>query len=194
MNNVTLDRKLSGRAWLGVAAMAAVWLTLGCRGAPRGVRATGAIANFGQVSASLYRGAQPDEAGMAQLQRLGVTTIINLRMADDVWSEEADSARRHGMVYVQVPLHGFSAPTSTEVEQVLALVESSLTPVFVHCEHGADRTGTIVACYRIRHDGWTPERALQEAKQYGLSDWEFGMKQFVREFPCPPADAGPRPK
>ncbi len=182
-------RIFCGRAWLAAVIAAVTLLTLGCVGTHRGVPATGSLANFGRVNASLYRGAQPDAAGLAQLQRLAVATVINLRMPDDVRPDEATSVRNHGMVYQQVPLHGFRAPTPAEVERLLALIESSPAPVFIHCEYGADRTGTIVACYRIRHDGWTPAHALAEAKLYGLSGWEFGMKRFVLDFTSQPAPA-----
>jgi protein tyrosine phosphatase (PTP) superfamily phosphohydrolase (DUF442 family) len=188
--NANMDgRMFVRRGWLAAITAAVALLTLGCVNPHRGVPATGHLANFGRVNGSLYRGAQPDEAGLAQLQKLGVATVINLRMANDVRPDEGDSVRIHGMVYWQVPLHGFRAPTHAEVEQVLALIESSPTPVFIHCEHGADRTGTIVACYRIRHDLWPPARALAEAKQYGLSDWEIGMKRFVTNFSSQPASA-----
>ena len=189
--NAYLRGRFFVRHFMAIAAAALLAMALaGCAGGQRGVPATGAIANFGQISAELYRGAQPDDSGMAQLQRLGVATLINLRMTGDGWPEEEAAARRHGMAYHQVPLHGFSAPTAGEVAQVLALIESSPGPVFLHCEHGADRTGTIVACYRIRHDRWPTGQALEEAKKYGLSDWEFGMKRFVRKFPAQPAPTG----
>jgi protein tyrosine/serine phosphatase len=68
------------------------------------------------------------------------------------------------------------------VAQVLALLEKLPGPVFIHCKHGCDRTGTMVACYRIQHDGWSAKTALQEAVTYGLSKWERGMKRFIREF------------
>jgi tyrosine-protein phosphatase SIW14 len=61
----------------------------------------------------------------------------------------------------------------------------------VHCRRGADRTGTVIACYRITHDGWSNRKALQEATSYGMSWIEFGMQRYVLAFQ-PPARRPPR--
>jgi protein tyrosine/serine phosphatase len=154
----------------------------GCSAVPRGASATVGIPNFGQVNRGLFRGAQPDGPGMALLQRLGIQTIINLRLPADTWSEEEALAHTLGLGYVSVPLRGLSAPTDADVMRILALIESSPPPVFIHCEHGSDRTGTIIACYRVQHDDWTGERALAEAKSYGFSIFQFGMRRYIRTF------------
>ncbi len=168
--------------WLAMLLL--VSLAGGCASGPCGAAATEGIANFARVDDRLWRGAQPDAAGLARLKALAAGTVINLRMGDDVEPGEEATARRLGLVYMNVPLHGFSAPSDAEVARVLALIETSAAPVFLHCEHGADRTGMIVACYRIRRDGWTAERALAEARLYGLSSWEWGMIRYVRSFPA----------
>jgi protein tyrosine phosphatase (PTP) superfamily phosphohydrolase (DUF442 family) len=154
----------------------------GCATGPRGVPRSEDIDNFGRISETLFRGAQPDERGMASLQRLGVRTIVNLRMPDDVWPPEPLLAREKGIAYINVPLSGVWAPTEAQVRQVLSLIETSPGPVFVHCQHGADRTGTVIACYRIEHDGWPAERAQAEANRYGMSRLLSGMRNFVRTF------------
>jgi protein tyrosine/serine phosphatase len=51
--------------------------------------------------------------------------------------------------------------------------------VFVHCRRGVDRTGTIVACYRIAHDHWENRKALAEAEANGMSWTEIAMKYYV---------------
>ena len=175
--------------WAVAGLFGLTFLAGGCSIGPPGVPASNGIANFGKVSETLWRGAQPDEPGTEHLAKLGVAMIINLRQADDVVPGEAAAARRLGLAYENVPLPGWDEPSDAAVARVLALIAASPGPVFLHCEHGADRTGTIIACYRIRHDGWTTERALAEARNYGLSGWEFGMKRFVREFSAKPAAA-----
>ncbi len=172
----------SARLSFVLCALALALSVDGCTSGTRGVPATEGLANFGRVSSTLMRGAQPDERGIENLKRLGVATIVNLRMPDDEWPGEAAAARRNGIGYVNVPLRGLSAPTDAEVAHVLSLLAESPPPVFVHCEHGADRTGTIVACYRMRHDGWSVAQALGEARRYGLSEWQFGMKRYLRAY------------
>jgi len=117
-----------------------------------------------------------------QLRQQGVRTIINLRMTNDVWSAEEEKARDVGIAYTNVPMSGIGRPTDEQVAKVLSIIETGTNPVFVHCQHGADRTGTIIACYRIRHDKWPSKQALQEAKEYGMSPLEIGMKRYVAEF------------
>ncbi|MBI3887060.1 MAG: tyrosine-protein phosphatase [Opitutae bacterium] len=183
---VSGPRRMSGSAIRRIGLIAAfVALAIGGAGCvlmARGVPGSEGLPNFGRVDRTLWRGAQPDAHGLETLHRLGVATIINLRMADDVVPGEEATARRLGIGYVNVPLHGFSGPSDAEVDRVLALIASSPPPVFVHCRHGADRTGVIVACYRMRHDGWPTAQAMAEAEHYGISALQVGMKRYLRTF------------
>ena len=140
------------------------------------------ITNFARVNKCLYRGAQPNGDGIKSLARLGVKTIINLRMTNDVWLAEKAEARAMGITYTNVPMSGIGRPTDEQVAKVLLIIETGTDPVFVHCQHGPDRTGTIIACYRIRHDKWPSKQALQEANEYGMSPLEIGMKHYVGDF------------
>jgi tyrosine-protein phosphatase SIW14 len=161
------------------------------------------VPNFHQVSARIYRGAQPQDQGWNSLAKLGVKTVIDLRPESEHSTKaEKQAVEAAGMHYVNVPLSGVHAPPDKAMSKVLGLLDDSASPVFVHCRRGADRTGTVIACYRITHDGWSNRRALQEATSYGMSWIEFGMQRFVLAFhpasapPAPPAappPASPQP-
>ena len=148
----------------------------------RGLPPSEGITNFGKINDCLYRGAQPDAAGIRNLARLGIKSIINLRLTNDVWKAEAAVASSSGILYTNVPLNGLAPPTHAQVATLLALIETLPAPVFVHCQYGCDRTGTIIACYRIRQGGWPNQAALDEARKYGLSKLEFGMINYIRNF------------
>ena len=158
------------------------FLIAGCATGPRGFPPRDGITNLDRVNDGLYRGAQPNGLGIASLNRLGVKTIVNLRMTNEAWVAEEAEARKHGLTYTNVPMKGFGCPTDEQVIKVLSIIENFPSPVFIHCQHGCDRTGTIIACYRIKHDGWTSGQALHEARQYGMSGWELGMKNYVISF------------
>jgi protein tyrosine/serine phosphatase len=141
------------------------------------------LPNFHLVNSQLYRGAQPKAGGLQRLKQIGIKTIVNLRGADERTQAEEQEARTLGLRYYHVALPEFSKPKDEDVQQVLELINAPENqPVFVHCRRGADRTGTIIASYRITHDGWTAAEAKKEAKKYGMSWTQRGMKHYIEEF------------
>jgi protein tyrosine/serine phosphatase len=151
------------------------------------------LPNFMKVNEHVFRGAQPTDAGFQALAKMGVKTILNLREAEYSDAEER-AVKAAGMKYVSVPMRGMSAPTSEQMIKVLALLnDESAGPVFVHCRRGADRTGTVIACYRIGHDQWENKKALSEAKQMGMSMWERAMQHYVTGYKAPVIDAAAKP-
>jgi uncharacterized protein (TIGR01244 family) len=142
------------------------------------------LPNFQKVNDGLYRGGQPTDAGFKQIAKLGVKTVIDLRLpSEHSQADEQKWVASSGMKYVSVPLHGMSAPSEADVAKILAIVnDSSAGPVFVHCRRGADRTGTIIACYRISHDKWENHKALSEARGHGMSMFERAMMSYVKHY------------
>jgi protein tyrosine/serine phosphatase len=141
------------------------------------------LPHFAQVDEHVYRGGQPSEAGFNSLAKLGIKAVIDLRGAGDRAMAEEKQVEALGMKYYSIPLPGLSAPSNTEISTVLALIDDSRNwPVYVHCMRGKDRTGTVIACYRIRHDRWPNARAMKEAQEHGLSRVERGMRSFVLRY------------
>jgi protein tyrosine/serine phosphatase len=141
------------------------------------------LPNFHKVSDKLYRGAQPVTGFANKLGELGVKTIVNLRGGDEVSQSEQKEAEAAGLHYFNIGMPGLSAPSDDQVNRVMAIIDNPENqPVFIHCKRGSDRTGTITAVYRISHEGWNAERALSEAKHYGMSWAEFGMKGYILDY------------
>jgi tyrosine-protein phosphatase SIW14 len=148
------------------------------------------IHNFHQVNEHVYRGAQPNGEGFAALAKLGIKTVVDLRGE----RSEATEVQGAGMRYVRMAWSGFKAPSEAQIASVLALLDdNSAWPVFVHCRRGADRTGTAIACYRIAHDHWTNQQALDEAKSFGMSSMEIAMQRFIIGFVPTPVIAAHAP-
>ena len=141
------------------------------------------LPNFHQVNSQLYRGAQPRAGGLQKLKALGIKTIVNLRGRDEQTGAEDREARSLGLLYYNISLPEFSSPRGADVQRVLDLINATENqPVFIHCRHGEDRTGTIIACYRISRDGWTAARAKTEAAELGMSWTQIGMKRYIDKF------------
>ncbi len=144
--------------------------------------------NFYQVNDHIYRGAQPSDQGFVELAKLGVKTIIDLRESGGRSEAEKKAVEAAGMHYLSFPLAGYGAPPDSIVAKLISLMDDKTTgPVFVHCRRGADRTGTILACYRIVHDHWENAKALAEAKVFGMSWTERAMQAYIAHFKAPMA-------
>lgn len=141
------------------------------------------VPNYHQVNDRVCRGGQPSEEGFKNLAKMGVKTVINLRAEDEMAGNEKKIVEAAGMKYVGIPMRGMSTPNSADVAKVLKIFEDEgAGTVFVHCRRGADRTGTVVACYRISHDRWENKKALNEARSLGMSWIERAMQHFVMAF------------
>jgi len=139
------------------------------------------VPNFHQVNEHLYRGGQPTEEGFKNLAKLGVKTIIDLRETTSRSVAEEKIVKSLNMKYIAVPMVG--CPSPDQAKKALAIMhDESAGPVFIHCRRGADRTGTLVACYRVSHDSWDNEKALKEARTLGMHWFEWAMFKFVRAF------------
>src|SRR5215471_10225990 len=144
------------------------------------------IHNAGKINDVLYRGAQPQGNGLAELKKLGITTIVDLRGEDrEKYEWEGKETESLGMRFVHLPVSGWAPPSDAQVAQFLALFrDDPHQKVFVHCRFGDDRTGVFVATYRMAVNKWSSEKAMDEMYFFGFNGfWHPAMKKFIREFP-----------
>lgn len=141
------------------------------------------LPNFSKINDQLYRGGQPSQAGINELARLGIKTVIDLRDNDDRAKSEGQWAGAAGMRFINIPLSTLARPKDETIAAILAdIMAAKDQPVFVHCKRGSDRTGTVIAVYRIVHDGWNGQQTMSEARQFGIGWWQFWMKDFINDY------------
>ncbi|MBN2242651.1 MAG: tyrosine-protein phosphatase [Acidobacteria bacterium] len=137
------------------------------------------LPRFRKVDESLYRGGMPEEEGFHLLKKMGIKTVVNFRNDND----ERQLVESLGMKNIHIPL---TAKTGIDVYSIReffkVLGHAGNYPVFVHCRRGADRTGAMIAFYRIAFQGWDPERAYREARDIGLRWWYFILRKQIRNF------------
>jgi len=147
---------------------------------------TPGLRNFHEVNEHVYRGAQPAVWGYKTLKSLGIKTVIDLRGEGIAEAVEQKLVRNNGMNFLSVPLDGHKAPTPDQITKLISILnDPSKWPVFVHCRRGADRTGTVMACYRITHDHWDNRKALEEAKSFDMDPGQKLMQKFILDFQAP---------
>jgi protein tyrosine/serine phosphatase len=133
------------------------------------------LGNAYRVSPDVYRSRQPGQDAIPDLQAMGIHSVLNLRSADP-----------DGKAFAAAGLSLFALRTSawtlTESELVTALrqIRAAPKPVLVHCWHGSDRTGAVIAAYRIVFQEWTPAAAADEMRHGGFGFHESRFPNLVR--------------
>lgn len=124
------------------------------------------LPNLHKINDQMYRGAQPEANGYEELSKMGIKTIICLRETDP----DLKAIKGSNMQCVHIPMKTWH-PTKEEVVKFLeTATDKSKQPIFVHCKHGSDRTGTMCAIYRIVIEDWSKADAIEE-----MTKGDFGF-------------------
>ena len=142
------------------------------------------LENCYRVSDELYRCEQPGKDDIPGLRTLGIQSILNLRN----WHSDSKVLEKAGF---KLLLQRMEADELTVDDLVAALRQfrTASKPVMVHCWHGSDRTGSVVAAYRIVFQQWTPAAALDELRHGGYGYHEKWFPNIITLFESLDAEA-----
>ncbi len=137
------------------------------------------LSNMGRVTPGIYRGAQPEAQGYATLKKMGIRTVINLRTS----MSEKKQVEAAGIRSIEVPIEMSRNGLKAKVDRVVALMaDPANQPVFVHCRQGRDRTGIVVAAYRMKIQGWTLAEAEAEMDSFGFNHIWVHFRRFIKSY------------
>ena len=131
------------------------------------------------VTGRLYRSAQPTTEGMRNIERLGVKTVLNLR----AHHSDGDELDATNLGRETIAIDTWALKESDVIRFLQIVTDTNRQPVLVHCQHGADRTGTMCAVYRMAVQGWTREEAIREMTEggYGYHPLWRNLISFLHE-------------
>ena len=137
------------------------------------------LPNLNRVDDGLYRGAQPTPQGFRKLAQMGVRTVVDLRLLHS----DGKALEGTGLGYVHIPVPAWDVDLDDVLKFLKVVGDPGRRPVFVHCEHGADRTGTMVAIYRMVVQGWPREDAIREMEEggFGFHPVWVNLPRFLRK-------------
>ncbi len=153
--------------------------------APAQKRIVKGVANFGEVTPTVFRGAQPSQEGFRNLANMGVNIVVDARHHGG--GNEAKEVRQLGMQYVDIPWHCPAPRDDVFVKFLKLLQDDPNKKVFVHCHLGEDRTGMMIAAYRMAAQGWSADEAMAEMHDFGFSKIHHvlcpGLASYEKNFP-----------
>ena len=128
------------------------------------------IVNFSKVDAVVACGGATETSALDGLAKDGFKSVINLRLASEANANidlNAAQAKSLGLNYVHIPFSTQQLDPKVIDQFLAAIADKSNQPAYVHCG-SASRVGAVWLAKRVLQDGWTIEKATEEAKLIGL--------------------------
>lgn len=134
-----------------------------------------------KVSDTWWVSGQMPMSEIAKLKERGFKAVINLRLGreHDVAAEKAE-VERVGMRYFHIPVV-FPEMKDEQVAEFLRVTDDPANrPALIHCTV-AIRAGGFWMVRRVLRDGWTVEKAEEEARKIGANqDYVVFAKRYIK--------------
>jgi tyrosine-protein phosphatase SIW14 len=127
---------------------------------------------------SIYRSEQPGNIDFTLIESIGIKSVLSLRE----FHQDSDLINGFKLNLFNVKINPYYFG-DIEIVEALKILKNSPKPILIHCNIGGDRTGTVIAMYRIIYQNWTKEKAIQEMKEGGYGfHWIFlNMPRYINK-------------
>ena len=126
------------------------------------------VTNFNQIDAVFACGGATDANGVANLKKQGFASIISFRLPTEQGvAEEEAAVKTTGIKYIHLPLNGAMPDPKVADEFLVAVSDKSNQPAYIHCG-GGGRAASMWMIKRALKDGWTADRAAEEANAIAM--------------------------
>ena len=134
-----------------------------------------------QVDKGVWRGPRPTDYDAIRREFLSVISLEGLQEdAKEKIALNTVLVMSEPITFDEIYIRGITQVYLNAILQQVMIVPK---PVYVHCQHGEDRTGLVIAAYRVRQCGWTKEHAMEEARGHGYRWWlNFGLNRTWAAF------------
>lgn len=126
-----------------------------------------------KVDEGLFRGPRPNEADYIELRMdYGIMSSLDL---EGPWLDrlEEDRCLELGILPMSVPMSSVIRPELQKVHMAISFIQAGRRPLYVHCHQGVDRTGIVIAAYRVWVQKWTMQQAWDEMMAMGFHRFRY---------------------
>ena len=136
------------------------------------------VCNFFKVDEKVYRSSDPDIKGLKVVESMGIKNVLSLSyFLGDEYEAQGTKLKLYRVRMTAYKIR------DEEVIQALRIIRACDGPILVHCWRGADRSGCIIALYRILNQGWSKEQALDEMINggYGFNSMYENIIEYIKD-------------
>ncbi len=140
--------------------------------------------NFREATPTIYRSGLVSKEAVPYLKELGIKTVLTFDNNPKRVAEERKFLEKAGIKSISIPWSGWDDPNNETIREIHKIMESpDNQPILVHCKHGQERTGVVMATWRISRQNWNVDQAYGEMKACGFRPFQYGhLKKYVYNF------------
>lgn len=138
------------------------------------------------VAPNFYRGVRSDPKYLREI-RAGVVVNLEWGFSNFFGNDAYDNYDfySHNIEEVRIRMSDFCAPSQAQTLRAVKTIQTAIdtgSVVFLHCMSGVDRTGFVVAAWRMIVQGWTFDEAYDEWVAEGRHFWYDWWKHELKKY------------